>query len=66
MLKFGYKAATEQFGPWEFLDCTCMAEQAGFDSAWASDHFHPWTPEGQAIHVWSWLGALGSKTSNLS
>lgn len=43
-----------------------MAEQAGFDSIWASDHFHPWMPEGQAIHVWSWLGALGSKTSNLS
>ena len=44
-MKFGYKAATEQFGPWELLDYTHRAEQVGFDSAWASDHFHSWLPE---------------------
>jgi len=66
MLRFGYKAATEQFGPQELLEYVRLAEQVGFDSIWASDHFHPWMPEGEAIHVWSWLGALGAKTSTIS
>jgi alkanesulfonate monooxygenase SsuD/methylene tetrahydromethanopterin reductase-like flavin-dependent oxidoreductase (luciferase family) len=33
---FGYVA-----GP-RLLDTTVLAEQAGFDAVWASDHFHPW------------------------
>jgi alkanesulfonate monooxygenase SsuD/methylene tetrahydromethanopterin reductase-like flavin-dependent oxidoreductase (luciferase family) len=31
-----------------------MAERAGFDALWISDHFHPWLDEqGQSSFVWS-------------
>ena len=32
MLKLGYKASAEQFGPTELLDFSCLAEEVGFDS----------------------------------
>jgi G6PDH family F420-dependent oxidoreductase len=36
-----------------------MAEQAGFQSLWISDHFHPWNGEqGQSPFVWSVIGAV--------
>ena len=31
MLKLGYKASAEQFGPTELLDFSCLAEEVGFD-----------------------------------
>ena len=41
-----------------------MAEQAGFDSLWISDHYHPWLDEqGQSGFVWSIIGALSQATS---
>jgi hypothetical protein len=41
-----------------------MAEQAGFDALWISDHFHPWLDEqGQAGYVWSLIGAISQVTS---
>ena len=36
-----------------------LAEEAGFDALWISDHFHPWLYEqGQAGYVWSVIGAI--------
>jgi G6PDH family F420-dependent oxidoreductase len=36
-----------------------LAEEAGFDALWISDHFHPWNDEqGQSAFVWSMIGAL--------
>lgn len=36
-----------------------MAEQAGFDALWISDHFHPWLDEqGQSSFGWSVIGAI--------
>ena len=32
MLKLGYKASAEQFGPTELLQFSRLAEEAGFDS----------------------------------
>ncbi|HLI51477.1 MAG TPA: TIGR03557 family F420-dependent LLM class oxidoreductase [Thermomicrobiaceae bacterium] len=59
----GYAAMFEQFHPSDLLAWCQLAEEAGFDSVMASDHFHPWTPEqGQSAFVWSWLGALGATT----
>ena len=55
----GYAAMFEQFHPTELLEWSKLAEENGFTSVMASDHFHPWTPEqGQSAFVWSWLGAL--------
>ena len=64
MLKLGYKASAEQFGPRDLLDFSVHAEQAGFDSIMVSDHFQPWRHTGgHAPYSFAWLGALGERTS---
>jgi coenzyme F420-dependent glucose-6-phosphate dehydrogenase len=63
LLKLGYKASAEQFGPRELLDFSCLAEEVGFDSVFVSDHFQPWKhTEGHAPSALAWLGALGART----
>ena len=60
----GYAASFEQFHPTDLLKWCQQAEQQGFPTVMASDHFHPWTPEqGQSGFVWSWMGALGATTN---
>lgn len=65
MLKLGYKIAPEQFPPSELLQHVIAAEKAGFESIDASDHFHPWSENGQACFVWSWLGAAAVSTQSI-
>ena len=66
MLKLGYKASAEQFGPSELLSYTLLAEEQGFDSAFVSDHFQPWRHNGgHAPFALAWLGAAGAKTSRI-
>jgi len=63
LLKLGYKASAEQFGPRELLDFSCLAEEVGFDSVFVSDHFQPWKhTDGHAPSALAWLGALGART----
>ncbi|HEX5506366.1 MAG TPA: TIGR03557 family F420-dependent LLM class oxidoreductase, partial [Thermomicrobiales bacterium] len=63
MVTVGYAAMFEQFTPGDLLRFSQQAEQVGFGSVMASDHFHPWTPQqGQSGFVWAWLGALGATT----
>src|SRR5271170_6967156 len=63
VLKLGYKASAEQFGPRELLDFSCLAEEVGFDSIFVSDHFQPWKhTDGHAPSALVWLGALGART----
>jgi coenzyme F420-dependent glucose-6-phosphate dehydrogenase len=64
MLKLGYKASAEQFGPRELLEFGVIAEEVGFDSILVSDHFQPWKHiDGHAPYSFAWLGALGERTS---
>ena len=66
LLKLGYKASAEQFSPSELLDYSCLAEAVGFDSVFISDHFQPWKHTGgHAPYSFSWLGALGAKTTRV-
>ena len=66
MLRLGYKASAEQFGPGELLKFACLAEQVGFDSVFISDHFQPWRHTGgHAPFSFAWLGALGARTSRI-
>lgn len=66
MLKFGYKASAEQFDPRRLLEFGVLAEQAGFDSVWVSDHFQPWRhTDGHAPFSLAWMGALGERTSRI-
>jgi coenzyme F420-dependent glucose-6-phosphate dehydrogenase len=67
LLKFGYKASAEQFGPRVLLEFSCFAEKVGFDSVFVSDHFQPWKhTDGHAPFSFAWLGALGAKTSRIA
>jgi G6PDH family F420-dependent oxidoreductase len=59
MTAFGYFLSTEEYTPQELLEQAALAEEAGFDALWISDHFHPWNDEqGQSAFVWSVIGAL--------
>src|SRR4051812_39172788 len=64
MTRFGFHASHEQFTPRDLLDWTRLAEQAGFDCAMSSDHFHPWSErQAQSGFAWSWLGAALQATA---
>src|SRR5450432_545421 len=66
MLKLGYKASAEQFGPKELLAFSVEAERVSFDSLFVSDHFQPWRHEGgHAPHSVTWMGALGASTKKI-
>jgi coenzyme F420-dependent glucose-6-phosphate dehydrogenase len=61
----GWKAGPEQHPPMELLDDAVASEQAGFDAIDVSDHFNPWSEEGQAPFTWTWLGAAAVKTQKI-
>ncbi|MER5219428.1 MULTISPECIES: LLM class F420-dependent oxidoreductase [Streptomyces] len=64
MVEYGCFLSTEEFGPADLVEQARMAEQAGFQSLWISDHFHPWNDEqGQSPFVWSVIGALSEAVS---
>ncbi len=62
MLQLGWKAGPEQYPPVELLEYAIRADDAGFDLIDISDHFHPWSEDGQAAFTWTWLGAAAIKT----
>ena len=66
MLRLGYKASAEQFGPRTLLDFAVHAERVGFDSVFVSDHFQPWRhSDGHAPFAFSWLAATGERTDRV-
>jgi coenzyme F420-dependent glucose-6-phosphate dehydrogenase len=66
VLRLGYKASAEQFGPRELLNFAIEAEQAGFDSVFVSDHLQPWRhSDGHAPFAFSWLAAAGERTERI-
>jgi coenzyme F420-dependent glucose-6-phosphate dehydrogenase len=66
VIRLGYKASAEQFGPNELLNFSVTAEALGFDSVFVSDHFQPWKHiDGHAPQSFAWLGALGARTSRV-
>jgi coenzyme F420-dependent glucose-6-phosphate dehydrogenase len=66
LLRFGYKASAEQFGPRELLEFSVIAEEVGFDSVVVSDHFQPWRHTGgHAPYSFAWLAALGERTRSV-
>jgi coenzyme F420-dependent glucose-6-phosphate dehydrogenase len=66
-LTLGYKASAEQFHPQRLLDLAVVAERAGFDSVWTSDHFQPWRHhDGHAPNALVWLGAASQATRRVT
>jgi G6PDH family F420-dependent oxidoreductase len=63
MVSIGYFLSSEEFGPRELVNNAKLAQAAGFERLWISDHFHPWsTIQGQSPFVWSVVGALAEVT----
>ena len=66
MIRFGYKASAEQFGPRELVELGVLAEAHGMDSATVSDHFQPWRHNGgHAPFSIAWMTAVGERTERL-
>jgi G6PDH family F420-dependent oxidoreductase len=64
MTRYGYFLSCEEHPPQELVRQARLAEEAGFEALWISDHFHPWLDEqGQSGHVWSVIGAISQVTS---
>ncbi|MCX5267796.1 TIGR03557 family F420-dependent LLM class oxidoreductase [Streptomyces sp. NBC_00199] len=64
MAEYGYFLACEEFAPADLVEQARMAEQAGFQALWISDHYHPWNDaQGQSPFVWSVIGALSEAVS---
>jgi G6PDH family F420-dependent oxidoreductase len=65
-MRIGYFLSSEEYSPSELLQQAQLAEQAGFDGLWISDHFHPWNDEqGHSPFVWSMIGAVAQATSRM-
>jgi coenzyme F420-dependent glucose-6-phosphate dehydrogenase len=66
MKALGYALSSEEHGPLALVANAQLAEDAGFDFAMISDHYHPWTErQGQSPFVWSVLGAIAVRTRKL-
>lgn len=63
MTEFGYFLSSEEHGPRQLVDQARMAADAGMESVWISDHYHPWLDEqGESPFVWTVIGAIAAST----
>jgi len=66
MVRFGYFLSSEEHPGSELVKAAALAEEAGFEGLWISDHFHPWLDEqGESPFVWTVLGAIAASTSKV-
>ena len=66
MTRLGYTLSSEEHPPLELARFAARAEEAGFEFALVSDHYHPWIDEqGQSPFVWGVLGAISQTTERL-
>lgn len=64
--QFGYALSAEEHAPRELVANARSAEQAGFDFAVISDHYHPWIDrQGESAFVWSVMGAISEATDRI-
>lgn len=65
-MEVGLFAAHEEYDPNTLLDHVSLAEAAGFDTIWTSDHIHPWWhTDAQCGAAWPWLGAALERSSSV-
>jgi G6PDH family F420-dependent oxidoreductase len=65
-MRIGYFLSCEEFGPRDLIEQARLAQRAGLDRLWISDHYHPWNDEqGQSPFVWSVIGALAAATPGM-
>jgi G6PDH family F420-dependent oxidoreductase len=64
--EIGYALSSEEHTPKDLVQQARMAQDAGMESVWISDHFHPWLDDqGQSCFVWSVIGAIAASTDLL-
>ena len=62
----GYAISSEEHAPRDLVANTVMAEEAGFELALISDHFHPWLDrQGESPFVWTTIGGIAARTERL-
>jgi G6PDH family F420-dependent oxidoreductase len=65
-MRIGYALSSEEHAPATLVANASRAEQAGFEFALISDHYHPWiSRQGQSGFVWSVLGAIAESTRKI-
>jgi G6PDH family F420-dependent oxidoreductase len=66
-MRIGYKLCSEERYPLGLVDDARRAEDAGFDFAAISDHYHPWTDaQGESPFVWTSIGAIATATERIT
>ncbi len=66
MTTFGYTLSSEEHPPRALVANARRAEQAGFEFASISDHYHPWvSAQGHSPFVWSVLGGIAGATERI-
>jgi coenzyme F420-dependent glucose-6-phosphate dehydrogenase len=66
MPRFGYALSCEEHPPAALVQNARLAEEAGFDFAMISDHFHPWTDrQGESAFVWAVIGGIAQVTDRI-
>jgi len=66
MVRIGYALSSEEHTAPDLINLAKQAEYSGFQFAFISDHFHPWTDQqGESSFVWSVLGAIAQTTSKM-
>jgi G6PDH family F420-dependent oxidoreductase len=66
VLDLGYQLPTEQFQPDIALQHIVLAEQAGFDSIWVSDHFLPWFhTDAAGSFAWALIASAAQATKRV-
>jgi alkanesulfonate monooxygenase SsuD/methylene tetrahydromethanopterin reductase-like flavin-dependent oxidoreductase (luciferase family) len=52
MVEIGYVLSSEEMSPNDMIRNARREEEAGFTTAWVSDHYHPWIDaQGQSPFV---------------
>jgi len=65
-MTLGYALSSEEHRPLDLVRNAAQAEEAGFEFALISDHFHPWIDrQGESAFVWSVLGGIAAATDRL-
>jgi coenzyme F420-dependent glucose-6-phosphate dehydrogenase len=65
-MKIGYHLSSEEHPPNDLVRNARNAEEAGFDFAMISDHFHPWIDrQGHSPFVWAVIGGIAHATNSI-
>ncbi|HEU5430976.1 MAG TPA: TIGR03557 family F420-dependent LLM class oxidoreductase, partial [Thermomicrobiales bacterium] len=66
MVQLGYALSSEEHAPNDLVRYAKRAEDAGFNFAMISDHYHPWTDRtGHSPFAWTVIGGVATATSTL-